>query len=476
MNLPRNDVPPLEPGAEELEQLTEMCSRFVVEHLISLPDQPSWDLEGAEALVRTFQEAAPEEGRALADILERLGPAVSKSFNTAGPGYLAFVPGGGIPSAAMADFVACATNRYTGVAAAAPVLAQIEATTVDWMAAMMGFPPSAGGFLTTGGSLSNLSAVVTARAARLPENFLHGTLYVSAETHLCVAKAARIAGFPPASVRKVAVDARYRMIPSALEDMIRADAERGKQPFLVVPSVGTTNTGAVDPLPEIIDVARHHGMWVHADAAYGGFFRLVPGGDALMPRISECDSITLDPHKGLFLPYGTGCLLVRDPTMLRKAHLGAAAYMQDVAAPEGQISVNEISPELSKDFRGLRVWLPMMLHGLRAFREQLQEKLELARWAHGELKKLPFLEMLDEPQLSIVAFAARPPHGDGDRFGKELLRRVNARRRVFLSSTEMNGRYILRICVLSFRTHRDRVQDAITALREEGERLLGEGA
>ncbi len=476
MSSSRSSAPPLEPGAEELQQLIEMCSRFIIDHLVSLADQPSWDLEGSARLVRAFQEPAPEEGKALQEILQRLGPAVTKSFNTAGPGYLAFIPGGGIPSAAMADFVACAANRYTGVAAAAPVLSQIESTTVDWMAAMMGLPPSAGGFLTSGGSLSNLSAVVTARAARLPENFLDGTLYVSAETHLCVAKAARIAGFPADSVREVPVDARYRMIPSALEDMIRADADRGKQPFLVVPSVGTTNTGAVDPLPEILDVARRHEMWVHADAAYGGFFRLVPGGDALMPRIGECDSITLDPHKGLFLPYGTGCLLVREPAMLRKAHLGAAAYMQDVAAPHGQISQNEISPELSKDFRGLRVWLPVMLHGLATFREHLQEKLELARWAYNEIKDLPFLEMLDEPQLSVVAFAGRPPHGDGDQFGKELLTRVNARRRVFLSSTVMDGRYILRICILNFRTHRDRVEEAVTALREEGERLIGVGA
>jgi aromatic-L-amino-acid decarboxylase len=451
----------------------DLCSAYIVEHLASLADQPSWNLEGALPLAETFRQPAPESGTSMEVLLERLAPAVARSFTTPGPGYLAFIPGGGLPTAAMADFLACSVNRYVGVAKAAPVLSRIESTVVDWMTSMMGYPADAGGILTSGGSLSNLIALVTARTARLPQDFLKGTLYVSGETHLCVTKAARFAGFPEANIRHVPVDRRYRMIPDELEAAVKADRARGMEPFLVIPSVGTTNTGAVDPLPDILDVARRHDLWVHADAAYGGFFRLAPGGEALMPGIEGCDSITLDPHKGLFLPYGTGCLLVREPEALRRAHSGDADYLQDVTTPEGLVSFNEISPELSRDFRGLRVWLPVMLHGLAAFREQLGEKLELARWAHDELAAEPNLEMLDEPQLSVVAFTGKPAAGDPGEFGAELLRRVNDRRRVFLSSTRMGGRYVLRICVLSFRTHRDRVQEAVTALREEARALAG---
>ena len=464
---------PLEPDSEELRRLIDACAAFVVEHIETLPSQPSFDVEGAGEVAASFREPVPESGRRIGSILGRLRPAVAKSFTTAGPGYLAFIPGGGIPAAALADFVACAVNRYVGVAAAAPALAQIEATTIEWLASLMGYPAGSGGILTSGGSLSNLTAVVAARTAKLPEDFLSGTLYFSEETHLSVVKAARIAGFSERNLRWIPVDARFRMVPERLETAVREDRARGLRPFLVVANVGTTNTGAVDPLPDILEIAGRHDLWVHADAAYGGFFRLVPGGEALMPGMERCDSITLDPHKGLFLPYGTGCLLVRDPEVLRRAHGGAAGYLQDVAASLDQVNFTDISPELSRDFRGLRVWLPIQLHGLGAFREQLREKLELTRWAWRELKEDPLFEMLDEPQLSIVAFTSRPRRGDPDAAGAEILRRVNGRRRVFLSSTTIGGRYVLRICVLSFRTHADRVRDAVTALKEEARKIEG---
>lgn len=474
---PAIPVPPstfsLEPEAEELGSQLDACARFAAEHVASLWAQPSWDLEGAETLARTFREPAPEAGRPLAEILERLRPAFAKSLNTAGPGYFAYVPGGGIPSAACAELVASVTNRYVGVTAAAPALAQIEATAIAWIAREMGLPPEAGGILTSGGSLSHLTALVTARTERLPEDFLSGTIYLSEETHQSVAKAARIAGFPARAVRRLPVDARLRLVPAALERAVEEDARAGRRPFLVVANAGTTNTGAVDPLPEIAAVARRHRLWLHVDAAYGGFFRLAPGGAARLRGIEDADSITLDPHKGLFLPYGTGCLLLRDPGALRRAHASEASYLQDLSEGEGPASFTDLSPELSRDFRGLRLWLPIQLHGLGAFREQLAEKLALARWAWERLRDEPLLEPLDEPQLSVVALRGRPPRGDADAFTAELMRRVNARRRVFLSSTSVGGRAVIRLCVLSFRSHHDRVQEAVEALVEEARALAG---
>ena len=463
---------PLEPDPAELEAQTRAVADFVLAHVASLGHQPSFDLDGIEALLASFREPVPEAGRALPGLLERLGPAIAKSYNTAGPGYLAYIPGGGVYSSALADFIATATNRYVGVTAAAPALAQIEETSVAWLCTLMGLPAAARGILTSGGSLSNFSALVTAREERLDEDFQEATIYLSEETHHCVAKAARLAGFPRSSLRTLPTDARFRLVPQALEAAIREDRTQGRRPFLVVVNVGTTNTGAVDPLPEIVGIAREHGLWVHADAAYGGFFRLAPGGEALLRGIEDCDSITLDPHKGLFLPYGLGALLVRDGGALARAHRESASYVQDVT-DEGSLGFADLSPELSRDFRGLRLWLPLMLHGVAAFRKQLVEKLALARWAYEQLAADPRFELLDEPQLSVVAFRLRAPEEKAERLGPELLRRVNARRRVFLSSTRMGGRYVLRLCVLSFRTHEDRVREAIQALREEARALLG---
>ena len=463
---------PLEPDRAQLEEMTRAVVHLVIDHVSGLGARPAHDLDGAAALRASFREGVPESGRPLDDVLGRLEAAIAKSYNTAGPGYLAYIPGGGVYTSALADFIATATNRYVGVTAAAPVLAQVEETAVGWLCALMGLPAGSRGILTSGGSLSNFSALVTAREELLGEDFRDGVIYLSEETHHCVAKAARLAGFPRSSLRTLPTDARLRLVPSALEEAVREDRAAGRRPFLVVANVGTTNTGAIDPLPEVLQIARAHSLWVHADAAYGGFFRLAPGGEALLRGIEECDSVTLDPHKGLFLPYGLGALLVRDGAALARAHRGTASYVQDVAE-EGSLGFADLSPELSRDFRGLRLWLPLVLHGVAAFREQLAEKLSLARWACEQLRDDPRFEVLDEPQLSIVAFRLRAPEAEAERLSPELLRRVNARKRVFLSSTRIAGRYALRICVLSFRTHEDRVRDAVLALKEEAGDLLG---
>lgn len=462
---------PLELTDESLQRALDLTMRFVREEVDSLDSQPSAEVEDAEALARTFVEGLPAAPGSLPTILDRLRPAIRKSFNTAGPGYLAFIPGGGIMSAAIADFIAASTNRYVGVRPPAPALAQIEETAIRWLASIMGYPTSAGGILTSGGSLSTLSAIVAAREAKLPDDFSKGTIYISEETHYCVPKAARIAGFRDWQVRKVAIDGRRRVDPKALAQAIERDRMKGLKPFMIVANVGTTNTGAIDEIPRLVSIGRSHSMWVHADAAYGGFFRLAGAGPDLMPEIEECDSITLDPHKGMFLPYGTGCLLVRSPETLKRAHSMDAEYLHDVRAQE-QPNFSDLSPELSRDFRGLRIWLPLVLHGLDAFKDALEEKLMLTRWAWDRLRSDSRFEILDEPQLSVVAFRLKGEGPDADKLNEELQQRVNARGRVFLSSTKLDGRYVIRLCVLSFRTHMDRVRDAVEAIRAEASELL----
>jgi aromatic-L-amino-acid/L-tryptophan decarboxylase len=456
------------------QALTEACTRFALGHVATLSQQPSWDLDGARELAATFRTGPPAQGRPIATILERFGAAVAKSFNAAGPGYLAYIPGGGLYPAALADYLALAVNRFVGVWNPAPVLVEIECAAIDWLRELVGFPAGSRGLLTSGGSMSTLIALVTARRNLLGDDFQSAVLYMSDQTHHCVHKAALLAGFPARHCRELPADSRGRLEPAALDAAIRADRARGLRPFLAVANAGTTNTGAIDPLPEIADVCAAHGLWLHADAAYGGFFRLVPGGETLLPGFERADSLILDPHKGLFLPYGTGCLLVRDPDALERAHTLGAGYLQDLELPAGAINFADHSPELSRDFRGLRVWLPLMLYGVEAIRDNLREKLELARWAYEELQATPGFECFDAPQLSIVAFRYRPARGDADAFNAALLQRVNARRRVFLSSTRLEGKYVLRICVLSFRTHGREVAMAVEDLRAAAQELEAE--
>ena len=457
----------LSPG--EHRALIDAAARRIVEHVASLPEQPSADTEGGAELARSLAAPMPEAGRPAEELLDLLfRKVVPKSFNTAGPGYLAYIPGGGLPQSAVADLVADSVNRYVGVFAAAPGLAQLETNVIRWFADLVGFPPEARGILTSGGSLATFSALVAARRDRLPEDFLSGTLYASDQTHHAVQKAALLAGFPPDRVREIPVDGRYRIRLDGLARAVAADRSSGMSPFLVVGNAGTTNTGAVDDLAALADFCARERLWLHVDAAYGGFFLLTGEGRRAMAGIERSDSVVLDPHKGLFLPYGTGALLVRDGEALKRAHALSADYMPSMQDDPDLVDFNLLSPELSRDFRGLRVWLPLSMHGAAPFRRNLEEKLALAREAADALRRIPGIEILAEPQLSILAFRLRPPglaDEAVDRLNRNLLERINGRKRVYLTGTRLDGRFAIRICVLSFRTHRDRMDAGLEDIR-----------
>jgi aromatic-L-amino-acid decarboxylase len=288
-----------------------------------------------------------------------------------------------------------------------------------------------------------------------------------------VAKAARLAGFARGQLRSVPVDERFQVRVDVLRDMIAADRREGLQPLAIVAHAGTTNTGAVDDLGALADLARDEGMWLHADAAYGGFFVLTDRGRQVLRGLSRADSVTLDPHKGLFLPYGTGCLLARRQDDLRRTFPGRGEYMTAEAADEF-VDFCDVSPELSRDFRGLRLWLPLKMHGLQPFRDALDEKLDLTIHAVNQLRSMPGIEVVAEPQLSTIAFRMIRPgrtNDDLNRLNRELLERINARGRVMLSATTLGERYVLRICIVSFRTHRDRIDECIASIRAAAERL-----
>lgn len=454
---------PLEPTPEEMRAMAAEAAELLARFVERLPEAPAADLDGAAELARALRaRRPPDDGGPLADALATVERAAAKAIDTAGPGYLAYIPGGGLFASALGDLLAGGVNRYTGMAQVAPAMAAIETGVVEWLCELFGYPAGARGVLTSGGSMANLSAVVTARD-RLPENFLAGTLYVSEQAHHSLAKAARIAGFPAGAVRVVPCDHELRMDVGALQRMVAEDRAGGRLPCMVAASAGTTNTGAIDPLPELADIAAREGLWLHADAAYGGFFRLTDRGRERLAGIERADSITLDPHKGMFLPYGTGCLIVRDGEALRRAHSADAGYLQDISGGELPDFADH-SAELSRANRGLRLWLPLQLHGVGAFRRALDEKLDLAALVHERLAELPELELPWPPPLSTVAFRLRD--GD-DEDNRALLARINASRRVFLSSTVIGGRHWLRISVLSHRTHRERIEEAIEITARE---------
>jgi aromatic-L-amino-acid decarboxylase len=444
-------------------EVVERC----VAHIASLDRQPVCGDVDAAALCRAMREGPPDQGVALEPLLDQLfRDWIPRSFTAPSPGYLAFIPGGGLYPAALADFIADTTNRYTGVWQAAPALVQLEANALDWLREWMGFPAAARGLFTSGGSMATFNAIVCARERHLGAEIRRGVLYTSDQAHHSVLKSAKLAGIMPDRVRPIASDDRYRMRVDRLEAAIAADRREGLTPFAVVSSAGTTNTGAVDPLDAIQDVCEREGLWHHIDGAYGAFFYLCEDLRGTLCGLPRADSLTLDPHKGMFLPYGTGALLVRDGAALRAAHEATADYLPAMPHPADFYDPSQHGPELSRGFPGLRVWLSVKLFGAAAFRDAIAEKRALTLDAWRRVAALPGIVIDAEPELSLFAFHLTWPgasQADEDTATRALMEKTTQRGRVMVTGCTAHGRALGRVCVLSFRTH----QSQIDALVED---------
>jgi glutamate/tyrosine decarboxylase-like PLP-dependent enzyme len=393
--------------------------------------------------------------------------------NPASAGYLAYIPGGGLYHSALGDFLAAVSNKYAGVFFAGPGPVRMENMLVRWVADLAGYPATAGGHIASGGSLATLAAIATARDAHglRGADFASAVVYLTAQAHHCIDKALRIAGLGEAPLRRIATDERHRMQPAALEEAIAADRRQGLRPWLVIATAGTVDTGAVDPLDEVGSIARREGCWFHVDAAYGGFFLLTEHGRSALRGIERSDSVVLDPHKGLFLPYGAGIVVVRDVRALAATHSYSGHYMQDALREPGEISPADVSPELSKHFRALRMWLPLVLLGTAPFQAALDEKLLLARYFRRAAQALGF-EVGPPPDLSIVTFRWAPSGvslEEANRINQAIVDGVRRDGRVFISSTMLEGRFTLRLAVLAYRTHRRTIDLALRVLREQVE-------
>ena len=459
----------------------EMLSmgRAVVErsvaHIVDLAHAPARGNMDAIDLCRALREGPPEESTGIEPLLSLLfDDVIPRSFTTPSPGYLGYIPGGGVYPAALADFIADTTNRYVGVWNAAPALVQLEANALDWLREWMGMPAGTAGLFTTGGSGATFNAIVCAREQQLGADIRAGTIYTSTQGHHCIDKAAKLAGIAADRIRHIPVDSDYRMDVAALAAAIASDRAQGLRPFFVASSAGTTNTGAVDSLNDIADLCAREQLWHHVDGAYGAFIYMCPELRHLLPGLSRADSLTLDPHKGMFLPYGTGALLVRDGNALRAVHSMGAGYL-----PTHQSEFYDpaqYGPELSRGFPGLRVWLCIKMFGAARYRAAIAEKRDLALWAADRVAKIPGVVMDAQPQLSLFAFhlegASLTTQDARNAATEALVERVTARGRVLLSGCTVDGRYLARVCVLSFRTRMEQMETALVEIAEEAEGIL----
>ena len=463
------NVAALEPDEFERGKLARAAVEYSEEFLRAIDELPAFRVSDTKG-VGLYDSPIQDDPIGMGEILRLLKDNVdTPGLNPASGGHLGYIPGGGIYHSALGDYLAAVTNRYAGVFFASPGAVRMENMLLDWMGTIIGYPKTSGGNLTSGGSLANLIGIVTARDAHdlKGRDLERSVIYLSKQAHHSNDKAIRIAGLKECIVRYIPLDAGYRMKPADLEASIVADRKSGLNPWLVIASAGTTDVGAVDPLVEIGAIAQKHNLWFHLDAAYGGFFVLSDSGRQVLKGMDTSDSVVMDPHKGLFVSYGSGAVLVKDKQKLLASQYYQANYMQDALSSTDELSPADLSPELSKHFKGLRLWLPLKLAGVKPFRAMLEEKIQLARYFYTNVQTIKGIEVGPPPELSVVTFRYVPGSGNADEFNKMLVNEIQKDGRVFLSSTVLDGRFTLRLAVLSFRTHLETIDRALEILKEK---------
>jgi len=380
--------------------------------------------------------------------------------------------------AALGDLLASILNQNMTAWRSSPAGVTIERTVVRWLAEAVGCRGFLG-TLTGGGSAANLMGLTMAREAKTPanerglRNAAAGAIYASEQVHMAVPKAVAMLGIGRENLRIVACDASYRMIPSHLEQAIRRDHAAGTVPIAVVASAGTVNTGAIDPLREIAEIAHAHGAWMHVDGAYGALAAIaVP---EKFDGLALADSLSLDPHKWLYQPLDCGCLLYRDVAMARTTFAYTGDYAKQLSDdPVEGFAFFEESIELSRRCRALKLWLSLRYHGLAAFRAAIRKDLNCAQRLATAVASSPCLELLAPVELSAVCFrhlaGKDASEEDRNRFNLALLKRIVARGRVYLSNTVLHGKFCLRACIVNHLTKEadiDAVVPEVLAVAQE---------
>jgi aromatic-L-amino-acid decarboxylase len=433
---------------------------LLVDRWVGLGAQPVLRRGTPTELAHRLNGSPPEGPQSFERILEQLSSDVLPFIsNNDHPGYFAYVPGAGTWPGALGDLIASACNLEVSswVQAAGP--SQVELVVLGWFKQWIGYPEEAAGVLVSGGSAANLTALACAREALLGAMSDQVVAYLSNQAHSSMARAARVLGFRPNQVRVLPVDDAYPMRPEALAAAMAADLRAGRRPLFVAANAGATSTGAIDPLPELAALCRERGVWFHVDAAYGGFAALTKRGRRWLAGLELADSVTLDPHKWLYQPFECGCLLVRAGQRLREAFRIQPDYLKDTEAAELEVNFSDLSVQLTRMSRALKLWMSLRYFGVEAFRAAIDRSIDLARFAQARIEASAQLELLTPARLGVVCFRRHPEGMDEDgleRLNQRLAEGLAASGQGLVSSTRLRDRFALRMCVLN---HTSRAQD-----------------
>jgi aromatic-L-amino-acid/L-tryptophan decarboxylase len=463
----------------------------VLTRLRELPVSRGWGVDEVRRAIGIEVPDDPMPEDALIDHLRRV------TFEYSGflghPRFYAYISGAGTVPGAAADLLAAGLNANAGGWRLAPAATEIELALCRWFARdVFGLPETSGGALTTGGAMANFIALKAARDAKAGFDVRRTGVaagpplgvYVSTETHVVSVRAADMLGIGWDNVRQIAVDDGYRIRVDELRARIAADRAAGIHPVAVVANAGTVSTGVVDPLPAIADVCRDEELWFHVDAAYGGPAMLADDLRPLFAGIERADSIAFDPHKWLYTPQSGGCILVRDFESLRRAFdVDHVAYVvKDEEHTDWGVDLGRHSPNFSRGFWALKVWVSLLAHGRRAYARRISHDAELARYLAARVEEEPGFELMAPVGLSITCFRYVPeglPDGPGrdgylDLLNGRLMTAIQLEGRVYCSNAVLGGRFCLRSCIVNFRTEAEDLDALLEVASELGAKLDAE--
>ena len=449
----------LDPSADEIRDWGNSVIEFMADYLGDLRNRHVYRHMSSREIRDRLDAALPTKGTDFDGLLKVFREDIIPfSRQNAHPRMLGYVQSPGTPLAAFADLLASTLNANLTVWRSAPAPVELERLTIDWIRQILGFNAEAGGLFVSGGSMANLAAIAAARQAK---DFSSGRfrMYASSETHFSIAKAAALLGIGRGNVRLVAVDERFKIRVDDLVAKITADLNAGYVPFCVVANAGTVNTGAVDPLAEIREVADRFQLWMHVDGSYGGFAVLAESARKLFAGIEAADSIALDPHKWLYLPVDVGCVIYRTPEIARAAFAHEAEYTRIIGeAADEAFAFWDYGPELSRRFRALKVWMLLKGVGLDCLGEAIESNLACARYLESMVRASDNFEMVAPVELSIFCFRHVPVQLRNespqaiDAFNERLLVALQRDGSSYVSNATLGGRFALRGCVLNYRT------------------------
>lgn len=462
----------LEPSHQEREWAQASTNHVINRFLDHLSTKKTYAASGGDPLCEfeTRIKGLPSGFDSLPDILQMLETFISENgILTAGPGHMGFIPGGGIYLGAIADHFASALNTFCADAYSSPVAVHIHEEVIRWLTKCIGYHDKSWGDITSGGSHATLTAFYVARQSCKIKaaDYAKTCVYLSEHTHHCSEKALRVLFGDELILRKVSLKEHVIDVKN-LRACIVQDQNQGLRPWMIVGTAGSTNLGLVDPLFELSQLAQEFSLWLHVDGAYGGFFKLCKETQDIFKGIEQANSVVLDPHKGMFLPYGCGAVLIKDGELLHRSVNETASYLQD-CKEEAQKSPMNYSLELSRPFRSLRIWLALKIYGEDTFRHALSEKLLLTQFCYEKLNQVKHLKLLEKVDLSILGFRyEHPSHPEStDEDTRAILKSINEHGDVFLSSTMIDGYFVIRVAILSFRTHLERIEKLIQIIEME---------